>query len=381
MSVGDAVSLSDPDTGRLAALAGLPGMGPVRLRQLLRHHEPSEALDVLAGRHRADPSIDRLLDGDLGRRWRAEVASVDLDAIAERCRSSGVRGIAFGSPAYPAVLLDDPAPPAVLFVRGDLSVLAARRVGVIGTRNATQSGLATARALGEGLARAGVGVVSGLARGIDGAAHRGAIDAEGTPIAVVGNGPDQPYPRQHRQLWDEVVHRGLLVSEWPPGTPPDAFRFPMRNRILAALCEVLVVVESREHGGSLLTVEEAALRSVDVMAVPGSPRSRASVGANRLLRDGAAPVTCTDDVLVALGLDTRRQAADRFDSRPAPSAVERVVLDACRDVPRTLDELAATLDRPLAEVAMALARLERSGRVVETRGWFEVTEPWAHRPS
>ena len=181
--------------------------------------------------------------------------------------------------AYPAPLRLDPEPPAVLFARGDLSVLDGRRAGVVGTRNATTAGRETARELGRALAGEGVVVVSGLAKGIDGAAHAGALAVDGAPrSAVVGNGPDAPYPRVNASLWAEVCRRGLLLTEWPPGTAPEPFRFPLRNRILAALSEVLVVVESRERGGSLITAQAAAERSVDVMAVPGSVRSRAAAG-------------------------------------------------------------------------------------------------------
>ena len=144
----------------------------------------------------------------------------------------------------------------------------------------------------------------------------------------------------------------------------------MRNRIIAGLSEVLVVVESRERGGSLITAQAALERDVDVMAVPGSPRSRASAGTNLLLRDGAAPVTSVDDVLVALGLDTRR-AGHAFDPRPQPRGVEAEVLAACRVDPCTLDDIVAALALPVTDAAMALARLERSGWLRECGGWFE----------
>ena len=360
----------------VAALAGLRGMGPVRLRQVLRHHDPVEAVEVLAGRAAPHPTVARLLDGELGQRWRAEIGTLDVDEVGARCEAHGIRVLPYGDPAYPRLLLDDPSPPAALFIRGDLAALEHRRVAVVGTRNATRVGLSTASALGAGLGRAGVAVVSGLARGIDGAAHRGVVDANGRPVAVVGNGLDRVYPRQHQRLWDEVIETGILMSEWPPGVGPDAFRFPMRNRIIAALAEVVVVVESRERGGSLHTVDEAAERGVSVMAVPGSPRSRASAGTNRLLCEGAAPVTCTDDVLVALGLDTSRCGDGRVGTRPVPTGTAAAVFDACCVAPRTLDELVELLGRPVAEIAMALARLERTGRLVETRGWFEPVEPW-----
>ena len=200
----------------------------------------------------------------------------------------GIDAVTARDPEFPAVLRHDPQPPAVLFVRGDLAALDARRVGIVGTRNATQTGRDIAFELGTALAEAGVAVVSGLAKGIDGAAHRGVLGVDGgRPVAVVGNGPDAPYPRVHAALWAEVCARGVLLSEWPPGTAPEPFRFPLRNRILAALSEVLVVVESRERGGSLITAQAAIERSVDVMAVPGSVRNRAAAGTNQLLRDGA----------------------------------------------------------------------------------------------
>ena len=279
--------------------------------------------------------------------------------------------------SYPAVLVNDPEPPAVLFVRGDPSVLDGRRVGVVGTRNATRAGRDTAFELGRDLAAAGVVVVSGLAKGVDGATHAGVLHADGAPpVAVVGNGPDQPYPRVHARLWEDVCRRGVLLSEWPPGTVPEPFRFPLRNRILAALSEVVVVVESRERGGSLITAQAAIERSIDVMAVPGSVRNRAAAGTNQLLRDGAAPVTSVDDVLVALGLDTRRAGTPTYDPRPLPRGIAAAVLERCRRDPCTLEEIVVELGLSLSDAAMTLARLERTGWVQESGGWFEPVVSW-----
>jgi DNA processing protein len=365
-----------PDEAFAAALAGFPKMGPRRLSQLLSHHRPDEAYCVATGSARPHPALAAQLTPDLVTAWSAAAAAVPPSACWERCARAGVTVLVRASAGYPPMLLHDPDPPAVLFVRGDIEVLEQRRVGVVGTRNATRGGLDIARALGAGLAHAGVAVVSGLARGIDGAAHRGTLAASGRPVAVVGNGPDVPYPAAHRALWDEVCDRGLLVSEWPPGVGPDSFRFPLRNRILAALCEVLVVVESRERGGSLITAQAALDRSVEVMAVPGSPRSRAAAGTNALIGDGAAPVTCTDDVLMALGLDTRRKGQVAFDARPRPRGVEAEVLTLCQMNACTLDDVIRTLSLPVAEAAMALARLERSGWLFEVGGWFEAVGVW-----
>jgi DNA processing protein len=366
--------------GHVAALAGFDLMTVSRLRVLLAHHEPTEAYAVAAGQASPAPPIARLLTPEVRSAWRASANRRRPAEWAERCRAAGVRVVTLRDAEFPVPLRNDPQPPAVLFVRGDLAALDARRVGIVGTRNATGTGRETAAMLGRELADAGVSVVSGLAKGIDGAAHRGALRGRsGRAVAVVGNGLDTPYPRQHAALWDDVASRGLLLSEWPPGTAPEPFRFPLRNRILAALSEVLVVVESRERGGSLITVQAAIERSIDVMAVPGSVRNRAAAGTNQLIRDGAAPVTCSDDVLVALGLDTRRATPVAYDPRPLPRGVEAAGLDRCRRDPCTLDEVVVDVGLPIAEAAMALAHLERTGWVRQAGGWFEPVLSWTDR--
>jgi DNA processing protein len=195
-------------------------------------------------------------------------------------------------------------------------------------------------------------------------------------VAVVGNGPDQPYPKQHAALWAAVCERGVVLSEWPPGTPPDAFRFPLRNRILAALVEVLVVVESRERGGSLITAREAADRGVEIFAVPGPIDSRASAGTNQLLCDGAAPAPNVDELLMALGLDNRRAGRSRIDTRPLPRGRASVVVQLCRDQPRTIEQLSLLAGLDLGDAAMTLARLEHQGWLRETAGWFEALDAW-----
>jgi DNA processing protein len=366
-------------TGRLAALAGFDLMTPARLRTLVAHHpDPAEAFAVAAGRAAPHQLVRAVMTVEVAAAWRASAERRPPAAWSERCAHLGVRAHTMVDDTYPAPLRLDPEPPAVLFSRGDLAVLDERRVGVVGTRNATGLGRDTAFELGRALGEAGVAVVSGLAKGIDGAAHRGVLAVPGgRPVAVVGNGPDRAYPRVHEALWADVCRRGVLLSEWPPGTPPEPYRFPLRNRILAALSEVLVVVESRERGGSLITAQAAIERGIDVMAVPGSVRNRAASGTNQLLRDGAAPVTSPDDVLVALGLDTRRRGGVTYDPRALPRGVEAAVLAACRDDPRTLDDLVRLLELPIAEAAIALARLERAGWVRESGGWFEPVVSWS----
>jgi DNA processing protein len=368
-----------PPEAYLAALAGFSRMTTKRLSSLLAHLEPAEAFRAAVGDVRPPPYVAALLDKEpeLAAAWRADKVARDPARCWERCLQTGVAVLSRLDDRYPAQLLDDPAAPPVLFTRGDLDSLDARRVGIVGTRNATQRGRETAAQFGHELASHGIAVVSGLAKGIDGAAHRGALAVESSrPVAIVGNGPDQPYPKQHSALWAALCERGVVISEWPPGTPPDAFRFPLRNRILAALVEVLVVVESRERGGSLITAREAADRGVGIFAVPGPVDSRASVGTNQLLCDGAAPAPNVDELMMALGLDNRRAGRSRIDLRPLPHGDAADVVRLCRDQARTIEQVSLLAGLDLGEAAMVMARLEHQGWLRETGGWFETIDVW-----
>ena len=364
----------------VAALAGLDNMTTARLRSLLNGRSAVEAFALASGA--VDPSggVAALFGRDpaLRERWRRSADRRRPERMGEWCDQLGVTVCTIHDPDYPACLADDPQRPPALFVRGDLSVLRRRRVAIVGTRNPTRRGLQTAARFGHDLSEAGVAVVSGLARGIDGAAHRGALtSAESRPVGVVANGHDRPYPKQNEGLWADVATAGAVVSEWPPGIAPDAFRFPQRNRIIAALAEVVVVVESRERGGSLITAQLAAERGVDVVAVPGPIDARSSSGTNRLLDEGAGVATDAADVLLALGLDGRRSGGVRYDPRPRPRGDDAAIVELCRSEPRDVEAVAAVLDCSVVEAALALARLERSGWLCETGGWFEVLDSWA----
>jgi DNA processing protein len=206
-------------------------------------------------------------------------------------------------------------------------------------------------------------------------AHRAVLAAHGAgrPIAVVASGLDVVYPREHRDLWTAVGESGLLLSEAAPGTRPEPYRFPLRNRIVAALSEVLVVVESRERGGSLITVDAALERGVPVMAVPGTPSNRAAGGSNGLLRDGAAPAIDAGDVLVQLQLDHSLAVAGAAgERRPRPRPEDLEVYRVLRDEPRTIDGVILITGLSLVEAAMRLARLEAAGWLAQADGWFEV---------
>ncbi len=371
---------STPPAAFVASLAGFDRMTTNRLSGLLARRSAAQAFAIAIGESPPPEPFASLFarDPDLPMAWRRCGERRVPDQVWQQCLDAGIEVVVAGDAAYPAVLLDDPRRPAALFVRGDLDVLDARRVGIVGTRNATQHGRETAARFGYELAAEGVVVVSGLAKGIDGAAHRGALAVDGArPVAVVGTGPDRPYPAIHGELWEAVASRGAVISEWPPGTQPDAFRFPLRNRILAALVEVLVVVESRERGGSLITAREAAERGVEVFAVPGALQSRAALGTNKLLCDGATPATETADLLMALGLDRRRAGRSRHDPRSLPTASDRRLIDVCRTQPHMLETISQRIGDSLVDTAMAVARLEHAGWLRETAGWFEAIDDWA----
>lgn len=334
-------------------------LGPSRVTRLVEQHGARRAWQlVLEG-------VEVVPD-----RVRRRALAVDITELWARHVAAGVGVCVRGSGGYPAVFEHDPDPPAVVFHRGDLDVLSGPRVAIVGTRRCTRYGVDVAHELGEGLAAAGVAVVSGLALGIDGAAHQGALRGGTPPIGVVGSGLDVVYPRANRALWAAVAGRGLLLSECALGAPPVAWRFPARNRLIAALADVVVVVESHARGGSLSTVAEAARRDRTVLAVPGPVRSPASAGTNQLLADGCAPACGVDDVLVALGLSPgRRRAAS--ERRPAPDADGAAVLEALGWQPATVDQLALRTGLSVARLVVVLDQLREQRWVDGRGGWYE----------
>ncbi len=371
-----------PDEAWAAALAGLPAMGPSRLRAVLRQWAPAEAWRrVLEGRAVSHPAMSGLRRSDrpgVGAAWSRAAGAVDVSACWSAHQRAGVHVLLRGAEGYPGALVDDHQAPAVLFARGRPTALGARRVAIVGTRSCSRYGADLARELGRDLANAGVSVVSGLALGVDGAAHAGSLDADGTPpIAVVGSGLDVVYPRAHAHLWAEVGARGLLLSEAPVGARPEPWRFPVRNRVIAALSEVVVVVESHTRGGSLHTVDAAIARGTPVMAVPGSVRSAASAFPNALLADGCAPVRDALDVLVALGLTSAPQSGVRPDLRPVPHGDAAAALAAVGWDPASLDEVVTRSGLGLGPASLALARLETDGWVVGRGGRWERLAPAA----
>jgi DNA processing protein len=369
--------MTGDDLACAAALLDLPGMTPVRLARVLDGFGPALAWHaVRAGTH----------PGDRSRRFAAAARGVVPRDAAARYAAAGVSLLVPGATGYPTALTGDPGAPAVLTALGDPTVVEGRpAVAVVGTRSATPYGASVAAELGRGLADAGVVVVSGLALGIDAAAHAGALDAGAggaPPVAVVGTGLDVVYPRGNRALWERVAARGAVLSEAPLGTRALPRVFPARNRIIAALADVVVVVECHGQGGSFHTVEAAARRAVPVCAVPGSVRSPASRGTNGLLVDGCAPVRDLDDVLTALALARGGRAPEAGRGLPRPRAPgadrrldgldrgERAVWDAVDDTPTTVETVLLRTGLAVAAVGVAVEALVVRGLLIEGAGWW-----------
>jgi DNA processing protein len=285
-----------------------------------------------------------------------------LDARVALLARAGAVALPLGAPHYPGRIARLPDPAPLLLVRGDPRALVHPAVAIVGSRRASAAGRDAARVLAGELAALGFCVVSGLARGIDAAAHLGALDAGGPSVAVLGSGIDEVYPPEHAELAERIAASGALVSELPPGAPPLKQHFPLRNRLISGLALALVVVEARERSGSLITARHALEQGLEVLAVPGPVRTPAHAGSNLLLRDGAAPALDVDDVLRVLGLPTREQLA-RDPLAAVASASQREVIAALLDEPATPDALARRLGRAPEALALDLVELELAGRV------------------
>ncbi len=263
-------------------------------------------------------------------------------------------------------------PPRSLFLRGapDPEILARPAVAIVGARACSPYGAQVARMLGRELAAAGLVVVSGLARGIDGEAHRGALDAGGVTVAVLGCGIDRDYPAAHSELARRICERGLVVSEYEPGVEPAPWRFPARNRIIAGLTAVTVIVEARERSGALITADFALEDGREVLAVPGEITGTLSTGTNRLLRQGATPLTTADDVLELFGL-----AASQRPRAPTVGPSATAVLERLADGAASADELSRTTGLGPGPLAAALAELELARLASEADGRYRAVVP------
>ncbi len=332
---------------------------PARLRLAFCGLHPLRTSRLIAEYGTAEGVLDAIA------RRRIEVPEAARQAAARkpgRCRQIldrlGVMPVWRGDPGYPEHLDGVPDAPDVLFVRGSLPLVPG--VAIVGTRRCTRYGLGLAHAYGRACAEAGWPVVSGLARGIDGEAHRGIVSGGGIGVAVLGSGPDVVYPAQNRDLFSDLIAGGgAAVTEYPPGTPPEGWRFPPRNRIISGLAAAVVVVEAAEVGGALITAGLALEQGRPVFAVPGDVERETSRGCNLLVRDGAVPVLDPDDLIEALSL-----VASLELPRPSrvPGAQNRhPLLEHLGPSGASLEELAGVLGVAVPEVLAQVGRLELAG--------------------
>ncbi len=345
------------DTLRLCLVSGV---GP-RIRKALLERFGSARAALAAA-----PSELRAVQG-IGPKLTHTIANadheIDVEAEIALCREHGIEIITEGHAAYPRALREIHDPPGVLFVRGVLRPNDALAIGMVGTRHATQYGLRQAERLAGGLARAGLTVISGLARGIDAAAHRGAMAAGGRTIAVLASGVMNIYPPEHDRLAEEVVAHGALLSESPPRSEPLAGTFPQRNRLISGLSLGVIVVEAADRSGALITARHAMEQGREVFAVPGNVDSRASRGCHQLIRDGAKLVESADDVLEELG--PLVEAAPRDDGQvihhPAElllNELEQQVLSAIHGEATPIDQIVSDTGLPVSQVLSTLSVLE-----------------------
>lgn len=336
----------------------VPGIGPARLTALLEEcgdiaaawKAPTQTLKA-AGLDRR--SIDNLLAARKQLNPEAELSKVIRRGYEVYC---------WDHQGYPTNLRKIPLPPPVLYVRGRIEDQDELSVAIVGTRQVSPYGREVAHELGRELARHGVTVVSGLALGVDAVAHQAAVDAGGRTIAVLGSGVDQIYPARNRRLALQVIEQGALVSEYPLGTKPEASNFPPRNRIISGLSLAVVVVEAGKRSGALITAGFAAEQGRDVFAVPGSILSPGSDGCNRLIQDGAIPVTSTKDLLESLQLANVVAHKEARVTVPA-SPEEELILQHVTTEPQHMNEIMRAAPLDTSEVSSLLAMMELKGLV------------------
>lgn len=343
----------DETTLRLITLSCLPGFGVRRIASLVRDNCVDEFYRN-PGRFKHLISAHALQSLESG--WARREAE---DRVHKAMRAAQTI-LPLGSPSYPQSLGEIYDPPPVLFCRGSIAT-GIRRVAVVGSRGATSAGRTFARDLARGLVACGIEVVSGLARGIDGASHEGALAGGGTTLAVLGSGVDVIYPAEHKHLADQIERRGAVLSELPPGTTPSPGQFPLRNRIIVGLSEAVIVVEASMKSGALITARVALEEGRDVLAVPGRPSDPLGRGPNLLIRDGATLVQGLEDVLEHLELG-------KPTLTPARGAVDMILAKLAHSAVKSVDDL--VLDTGLAAPALMarLSELELEGKIERLPG-------------
>ncbi len=339
------------------------GIGAVRLRALIAHFGSVEAAWAA--------STDDLRAAGLGPKATEGLEKirreVDLPRVWSQIEKQNIQILTWDDDLYPSRLKEIDQPPPVLYVRGEWTAEDEFAVAIVGTRRVTPYGRQITEELAAFLAGNGITVVSGLARGVDAVAHQAALRAGGRTAAVLGSGVDKIYPPEHRQLAEQITKQGALVSDYAPGTPPEAANFPPRNRIISGLSMATVVVEAGETSGALITAEFAAEQGREVFAVPGSILAPQSKGTNKLIQQGAQPLLSVNDIMQALNLT--RLGAQKAARKVLPAdAVEAQLLGALGDQPVHVDELRNQTGLPIEKVSATLTLMELKGMVRQVGG-------------
>ncbi len=338
---------------RILTLARLPGFGARKISSLIRAggvdeliREPRRFADIIG-----EPALQSL---------ETRAARAEAEKTLKQAQLKGQSVVVLGSPDYPPSLAAIYDPPPVLFLRGALRG-GARRVAIVGARGATPAGRSLARDLAHGLAGCGIEVVSGLARGIDGSAHEGALAGGGTTLAVLGSSVDIIYPAEHQGLAARIEAQGAVISELPPGTPPVASQFPSRNRIIVGLSEAVIMVEAGSRSGALITTRLALDEGRDVLAVPGRPADPLAYGPNLMIRDGATLIRGLQDIVDHLGIDSG-------EAQKISGTIDPILETLADSAAKSIDQLSVDTGLAAPLLMARLSELELDGKIERLPG-------------
>jgi DNA processing protein len=364
------------DDGQLdwLKLSLVPGLGPASTRLLIEHYgAPSAILAATPSELGAIGLKPAVIEGISRPDQQQLQLAIDWLGSSDACHM-----LTMDNPEYPPLLKSIPDAPAVLFVHGNIETLSQSQLAIVGSRNPSAQGRENAYEFAAYLAKTGLTITSGLALGIDGASHQGALDAGKQTIAVTGNGLDRVYPAQHRELAHQITKHGALVSEFPPGTRPLPGNFPRRNRIISGLSLGTLVVEAAQKSGSLITAYKALEQSREVFAIPGSIHNPLARGCHQLIRQGAKLVETADDILEELGPVARitELQASPVDETPGAQAdhdeVHRTILQAMGYDPVTIDLLAKRTGLDISDISSVLLILELEGKISSQPGGYYI---------
>ena len=363
-------SVPDEDRASFIRLSLVNGVGPRLLAGLIDHFGSATevlkaTLSQLGQVSRIGPKLSTLI---------RDSGSSDLaDRVLQHCNEHGVRIIVAGDPQFPRLLAELPDPPVILFVRGTFEKADQLSIAMVGTRHCTNYGRTMAERISKSLARYGITIVSGLARGIDAICHLGAIESNGRTIAVLGSSVTDIYPPEHKELAEQVVEHGVLISETHPFSKPKAGVFPQRNRIISGLSLGTIVVEAADRSGSLITARHAGEQGRDIFAVPGPATSRMSRGCNQLIRDGAILIQDAEDVIEHLGPLVEKAALGdgqvvHHAAELQLNEIENAVLQAIDSTPTDVDQVISASKLPVPRVLSTLSVLEMRGLIQRLSG-------------